>query len=880
MFSIHCFVYPVLYLLFQQQIFAAIWPTQLSSNIKILGLFPDAENTSDPTDLSVHSRALFKSAILLSQRYNLTVDGQFIEYISSQTDSNIINALEDSCEAVSNTNIIGIVGPAFSREAHVIGEFAQRIQIPVISYAATNPDLSSRVAYPTFFRTVPSDNSAALAIVSLFNRFNWSSCIIIYQNDAFGSNGAKIITDAFVNNDLTVRDTILYDVASHHIQGNLQSTLTKSASRIVILWAEYPIAADILKQAIHLNVVGPLFTWILSDTIDFDDFNETQYDALTGILTVEPVTGSVVNAPTNTTLLQSAYDIWQQYEPETFPGTTKISNYALFAFDAAWSLILSIYKLCSTTTINSSCISYSGSSFCFNRRFDQSNAVLNALSQLSFDGVSGPIQFTVNSTDRTSGSYYKVQNIQSLENISRFVPVLSYSESDGWKSYSDMSYIIWPGNTLDKPSGRAILRGVNLRIGVIAAVPFTIVMEELDPNGESTTKLTGFVPELIDLLQEHMGFTSSIIVAPSNLTYAEIIGMVASGVYDIVVGDVTITSQRREIVSFSNSIFDNSLRIISRNSLYTSTDLTSFLKPFSRGLWLLLFCAGVFAGILFCLIERYDNKDLQQRSLLSQCAMSIWYSFGNIVGYGGAFEASTAAGRLLTAGLYVLSLIILASYTANLASDLTLQKTQGIISGIDDIKNGKIPSHRIGIREGTAMEEYYLREISKRSKNYYPLKSLDEAYDRLLDNTIDASIIDAAFGEYLTNNIYCNLTLLGEGFDSGAFGIAMSKDWLYAHDLDVNILKIRESGELEHLRAKWFQGKICAHTLETSTAMKIEHLGGLFLTFAIFCILSMILFLWMKRRFIIDPITIRFYSKHESNKAEKYELHGGFPDKI
>ena len=867
MFSIHCFVYPVLYLLFQQQIFAAIWPTQLSSNIKILGLFPDAENTSDPTDLSVHSRALFKSAILLSQRYNLTVDGQFIEYISSQTDSNIINALEDSCEAVSNTNIIGIVGPAFSREAHVIGEFAQRIQIPVISYAATNPDLSSRVAYPTFFRTVPSDNSAALAIVSLFNRFNWSSCIIIYQNDAFGSNGAKIITEAFVNNDLTVRDTILYDVASRRIQADLKTSLAKSATRTVILWAESDNAADILKQAIHLNVVGPLFTWILSDTIDFDDFNETQYDALTGILTVEPVTGSVVNAPTNTTLLQSAYDIWQQYEPETFPGTTKISNYALFAFDAAWSLILSIYKLCSTTTINSSCISYSGSSFCFNRRFDQSNSLLNMLMQVSFIGVSGLVQFSANSTDRISGSYYYALNMQRLTNVSRFVPVLSYSESNGWKSYSDMSYIIWPDHTLDVPSGRAILRGIDLRIGVIVAAPFTMVTNE-----KNSTKLSGFVPGLIDLLEANIGFNKIIFVAPSNLTYAEIIGMVASGVYDIIVADVTVTSQRREIVGFSNSIFDNSLRIMMRNTDDLSIDLIAFLRPFSRNVWLLLLGACVFAGILFCAMERNDNTNLQHRSLISQLAMSLWYSFGNIAGYGAGYDANTASGRLLTAGLYVVSIIILATYTANLASDLTLKKSKGVISGIDDIKNGKIPPYRIGIREGTASEEYYLREISGQIKNYYPLKTKQETYDRLLDNTIDASFIDVGVGEYITNNIYCNLTLIGDGFDNGAFGIVTTKDWLYTQDLDVNILKIRESGELEILKQKWFQGKICMDTVETSTAMRVENLGGLFLTFAVISVLSVILFFWIKRRTIMSTVSKGWNRKRGEKRSQKYEL--------
>ncbi|CAF4716872.1 unnamed protein product, partial [Rotaria magnacalcarata] len=55
-------------------------------------------------------------------------------------------------------------------------------------------------------------------------------------------------------------------------------------------------------------------------------------------------------------------------------------------------------------------------------------------------------------------------------------------------------------------------------------------------------------------------------------------------------------------------------------------------------------------------------------------------------------------------------LMLVASYTANLASDLIISKSQGTISGIDDIKSGKIPFNRIGVRVGTASEDYYLRE--------------------------------------------------------------------------------------------------------------------------------------------------------------------------
>ncbi|CAF1524508.1 unnamed protein product, partial [Rotaria sordida] len=45
-----------------------------------------------------------------------------------------------------------------------------------------------------------------------------------------------------------------------------------------------------------------------------------------------------------------------------------------------------------------------------------------------------------------------------------------------------------------------------------------------------------------------------------------LVQVVAHGVRDLVVRDVTITASRREIVDFSNLIFDNSLRIIIRKA--------------------------------------------------------------------------------------------------------------------------------------------------------------------------------------------------------------------------------------------------------------------------------------------------------------------------
>ncbi|CAF1081042.1 unnamed protein product [Rotaria sp. Silwood1] len=137
-----------------------------------------------------------------------------------------------------------------------------------------------------------------------------------------------------------------------------------------------------------------------------------------------------------------------------------------------------------------------------------------------------------------------------------------------------------------------------------------------------------------------------------------------------------------------------------------------------------------------------------------------------------------------------------------LTMDLTLLKSKNIISQINDIKSGKISFYRIGIRSGSESEHYCLREISDGNKNYYPLKSQQELYDSLLDGNIDASFMDTGMAEYITNNIYCNLTLIGQDFDKGVFGIVTPNEWLYAKVLIVNILLLRESGQLDILREK------------------------------------------------------------------------------
>ena len=56
-----------------------------------------------------------------------------------------------------------------------------------ISSASTSVLLSDKSLYPTFYRTIPSDNMQSKAIAILCKYFNWTRIGILNNNDIFGT---------------------------------------------------------------------------------------------------------------------------------------------------------------------------------------------------------------------------------------------------------------------------------------------------------------------------------------------------------------------------------------------------------------------------------------------------------------------------------------------------------------------------------------------------------------------------------------------------------------------------------------------------------------------------------------------------------------------
>ncbi|CAF1104888.1 unnamed protein product [Rotaria sordida] len=771
------------------------WPVR-SSMVKLIGFFPSqADKQSNTSMWSSHCRSMFKSAVILSQQYHITFQGQYLDYEEIITEDDAIVALDHACQKVSTSNIVGFVGPAYSNEVRILASFAFRLGILSISYSATSPGLST-IDNGAFYRINPSDENIVIGIAVLFQQYTWKSCIIIYQNDDYGYSGMKSLSHKFSEWNIKISEKIKFDIHQQNFEIDFKNTLLNDFSRIVIVWATATSTKTILNMAIKENLIGPSFIWLLSTTIALDDFDLRQKQELIGILTVEPVKADSVEVPRNITLLKEAYEIWKHYESETFPGETNVNSYALFAFDATWSLILALQQLCSMPL---SCLEFKNVSNCYNHQFLNSKQYYNIMRAMTFLGVSGEVKFSNGTTDRVDNTYYMINNLQPLNeepNYIGYLPVLKWhAGAPEWTYNNNKSdSILWPGRLRNRPSGYKLIQGQELRMAIIESPPFIILKNataayyNMKDNYKniSITEFDGFYKDILLYLQDKMGFSPIIMLAKPTTQYNELVEGVSRNLFDTVMSTIVINAKRKTMVDFGTPIIPHSIRIIIRKPNSVQLDPLFFLKPFSLEVWLFILATIPCTGALIWYFEPKEKRKFVT------IIHTINFIIHTILDKDHSFTASTASGRFLTLGLHILQTILFAVYTASLLNYLLIQSFDPIISGIDDIKNSKIPPNRIGIVAGSHVEQQYLTTLSQ-------------------DGDIDAALWINESIIYNINNIYCDLMTIGDEFGQSYYALPVRQDWLYKSALDSNIVSIIESGELDRISAKWFASHNCSN---------------------------------------------------------------------
>lgn len=223
------------------------------------------------------------------------------------------------------------------------------------------------------------------------------------------------------------------------------------------------------------------------------------------------------------------------------------------------------------------------------------------------------------------------------------------------------------------------------------------------------------------------------------------------------------------------------------------------------------------------------------------------------------------SSRTIAAIWYFFTLIMISSYTANLAAFLTVEK---VVSPIEDAKDLASQNEILygcvatgstrAFFKGTQIEEYrkMFRKMEKNPHVY--VKNNMEGKLRAIRGNY-AFFMESAAIEFIVER-ECNLTQIGSLLDSKGYGIATRMNSQLTRILSEGVLRLQELGVLQVLKDRWWkQKKGGGACLEDSkkgsssvTELSLGNVGGVFvvllagLAFSLFT--AVCEFMWRARK--------------------------------
>ena len=125
-----------------------------------------------------------------------------------------------------------------------------------------------------------------------------------------------------------------------------------------------------------------------------------------------------------------------------------------------------------------------------------------------------------------------------------------------------------------------------------------------------------------------------------------------------------------------------------------NSNLASFLQPFKNALWILVALSVHVVALVLYLLDRFSpfgryklakSDDTEEDAL--NLSGAVWFAWGVLLNSGiGEGTPRSFSARVLGMVWAGFAMIIVASYTANLAAFLVLDRPEASISGIDDAR--------------------------------------------------------------------------------------------------------------------------------------------------------------------------------------------------
>ncbi|XP_069463394.1 extracellular calcium-sensing receptor-like [Ambystoma mexicanum] len=223
--------------------------------------------------------------------------------------------------------LAAIIGDSASTRSIIMAHLLGRYKIPQVSYFSTSPLLSDRNQFPSFFRTIPSDDFQSRGLAQLVIHFGWAWVGLLAVDSDYGRQVIQILQKELVQAGVCIAfsENILTSQVDRNAFHIVQVIKNSKATAIVIISADYDMA-PVVDEIVRQNVTAKV--WIGSEGWATSTFfpMEKYAGALVGSLGFAIHSGDM---PGFTEYLSSVH-------PSKSPGDTLIRTFWEEAFGCKW----------------------------------------------------------------------------------------------------------------------------------------------------------------------------------------------------------------------------------------------------------------------------------------------------------------------------------------------------------------------------------------------------------------------------------------------------------------------------------------------------------------------------------------------------------------
>ncbi|XP_023817544.1 glutamate receptor ionotropic, kainate 1 isoform X2 [Oryzias latipes] len=808
---------------------AEFWLTS-GQVLRIGGIFETLEN--EP--ISVEELA-FKFAVTNINRNRTLMPNTTLTYDIQRI--NLFDSFEASRRACDQLALgVGAVfGPSHSSSVSAVQSICNALEVPHIQTRWKHPSVDNKDSF--YINLHPEYASLSRAVLDIVQFYKWKAVTVVYE-DATGLIRLQELIKAPSRYSIKIKIRQLPSGTKD--ARPLLKEMKKGKEFFVIFDCSYQTTTDVLKQILSMGMMTEYYHYFFTTLDLFSlDLEPYRYSGvnMTGfrLLNVDDPKVSLVLERWAMERLQAPSKV------ETGMMEGMMTTEAALMYDAVYMVAAASQRTSQITVSSLQC--HRHKPWRFGSRF------INLLKDTQWSGLTG--QILINKTDGLRKEFdLDVISLKEdgLEKIGVWNSQMGLNLTETSRDSST--------NITDSMANRTLV------VTTILENPY-VMYKKSDKPLYGNDRFEGYCLDLLKELSNILGFSYEVKLVSDGKYGAqndkgEWNGMVRElidHVADLAVAPLTITYVREKVIDFSKPFMTLGISILYHKPNGTNPGVFSFLNPLSPDIWMyvLLACLGVscvlFVIARFTPYEWYNphpcNPDSDVVENNFTLINSVWFGVGALMQQGSELMPKALSTRIVGGIWWFFTLIIISSYTANLAAFLTVERMDSPIDSADDLaKQTKIEYG--AVRDGSTMTFFKKSKIStyekmwafmSSRKNTALVKNNREGIQRVL-TTDYALLMESTSIEYISQR-NCNLTQIGGLIDSKGYGVGTPIGSPYRDKVTIAILQLQEEGKLHMMKEKWWRGNGCPEEdSKEASALGVENIGGIFIVLAAGLVLS------------------------------------------